>query len=64
MWESLSNITTQKMLPTYVCGHKKPIKLDDRKKFNFKKRGIGIEKVCKQVRDQKSMETSYKVGAQ
>ena len=35
--------------------------LNDRKNFQFEKRGIGIESekyVCKQVRDQKSMETN------
>ena len=37
----------------------KPNKLDDRKNFQFLKRGIGIKsKSMQQVTDQKSMETS------
>ena len=35
MLEGLSNITTQTCCP--LCGHKKLNKLDDSKKFNFKK---------------------------
>ena len=58
MLKVLSNITKQTCFP--LCRHKKLRKLDDSKRFSILKRGIEIEseKVCKQVRDPKSMETS------
>ena len=60
MLEGLSNTTTQTCCP--LCDHKKLNKLDDRKKFQFLKRGRGIKsekcankleikKVWKQVKD-------------
>ena len=41
MLESLSNITSQTIYASHLCGRKKLSKLDDRENFLILKRGIG-----------------------